>query len=102
MTTELALAPNMNAAPSIAAEPAAPRPISRQRRWQLKMRDTHRCWRCGEPAVRSLCAAHLVQERERQRRINGYSARNLNAVSYVLGGLNQPGLEEALQQNLSR
>ena len=49
-----------------------------------------------------MCAAHLVQERERQRRINGYSARNLNAVSYVLGGLNQPGLDEALQQNLSR
>ena len=102
MTTELALAPKMNTAPSIAAEPAAPRPISRQRRWQLKMRDTDRCWRCGEPAVRSMCAAHLVQERERQRRINGYSARNLNAVSYVLGGLNQPGLDEALQQNLSR
>ena len=101
MTTELA--PNSSdAAPNSAPELAAPRPISRQRRWQLKMRDTHRCWRCGEPAVRSLCAAHLVQERERQRRINGYSARNLNAVSYVLGGDNQPGLDEALQQVLSR
>ena len=102
MTTELTLNPNSAAAINSTEEPAAPRPISRQRRWQLKMRDTHRCWRCGEPAVRSMCAAHLVLERERQRRINGYSARNLNAVSYVLGGVNQPGLDEALQQNLSR
>ena len=94
MTTELPpLNPNMNTAPSIAAEPAAPRPISRQRRWQIKMRDAHRCWRCGEPALRSLCTAHLVQERERQRRINGYSTRNLNAVSYIFGGADQPGLE---------
>ena len=93
MTTELALAPNSSDAINSAEEPIAPRPISRQRRWQLKMRDTHRCWRCGEPAVRSLCAAHLVQERERQRRLNGYSARNLNAVSYIFGGAEQPGLE---------
>ena len=93
MTTELPLNPNMNPVPSIAAEPAAPRPISRQRRWQLKMRDAHLCWRCGEPALRSLCATHLVQERERQRRISGYSTRNLNAVSYIFGGADQPGLE---------
>ena len=93
MTTELPLNPNMNPVPSIAAEPAAPRPISRQRRWQLKMRDAHRCWRCGESALRSLCATHLVQERERQRRISGYSTRNLNAVSYIFGGADQPGLE---------
>ena len=86
MTTELALAPN-NAAPiNSAEEPAAPRSISRQRRWQLKMREEHRCWRCGEPALGSLCATHLVQERERQRRINGYSTRNLNALSYIFGG----------------
>ena len=89
MTTELALAPN------IAEEPTAPRPISRQRRWQLKMREEHRCWRCGEPALRSLCATHLVQERERQRRINGYSIRRLNAHSYIFGGAAQPGLELA-------
>ena len=94
MTTELPpLNPNMNTASSIAAEPAAPRPISRQRRWQIKMREEHRCWRCGEPAVRSLCATHLVQERERQRLINGYSTRNFNALSYIFGGAAQPGLE---------
>ena len=93
MTAELPLNPNINTAPSMAAEPAAPRPISRQRRWQLKMREEHRCWRCGEPSVRSLCATHRVQERERQRRISGYSARNFNALSYVLGGATQPGLE---------
>ncbi len=93
MTTELAPAPNSTAAINSAEEPTAPRPISRQRRWQLKMRDQHRCWRCGEPALRSLCAAHLVQERERQRRINGYSTRNLNALSYIFGGAAQPGLE---------
>ena len=93
MTTELALASNSAAAINSTEEHAAPRPISRQRRWQLKMRDQHRCWRCGEPALRSLCATHLVQERERQRRINGSSARNLNALSYIFGGAAQPGLE---------
>ena len=93
MTTQLALAPNSDAAINSAEEPTAPRPVSRQRRWQLKMREEHRCWRCGEPAIGSLCATHLVQERERQRRINGYSARNLNALSYIFGGAAQPGLE---------
>jgi hypothetical protein len=86
MTTEHALDPNLNPNPGTAPEPAAPRPLSRQRLWQLKMRSEHRCWRCGEPAIRSLCTAHLIQERERQRRINGYSARHFNALSYVLGG----------------
>ena len=64
----------------------APSPLSRQRRWQLKMRAEGRCWRCGELAIGSLCPAHLVKERERQRRINGYERRCVNARSYIFGG----------------
>lgn len=60
------------------------KPLSRQRLWQLKMRTEGRCWRCGQPAVGSLCPEHLAKERERQRRINGFDRRRLNARSYIL------------------
>lgn len=60
------------------------RPVSRQRLWQLKQRAEGCCWRCGQPAVGSLCPEHLAKERERQRRINGYNRRRLNARSYIL------------------
>ncbi|GDY23468.1 hypothetical protein LBMAG56_48150 [Verrucomicrobiota bacterium] len=98
MTNELVTPPNNN--DSLTANPAAaapaPRAISRQRRWQIKMREEHRCWRCGEPAVGSLCLTHLAKERERQRRINGYSARHLNALSYAANGAAQPVLQQPL------
>jgi hypothetical protein len=58
-------------------------PVKRQRRWQVKMRAMGRCWRCGQPAIGSLCPAHLVRERERQRRIRGFSRRNLKCRSYT-------------------
>jgi hypothetical protein len=57
--------------------------FSRQRRGQLRMRELGRCLRCGAPAIGSLCAAHLVRERERQRRIRGFSRRNLKCRSYI-------------------
>jgi len=71
------------------------RHLSRQRQWQLKMRAEGRCWRCGQLAVGSLCPEHLAKERERQRRINGYDRRLLNARSYILA----PRLEEPTAQS---
>ena len=69
--------------PAIVPHPTTEHPLSRQRLWQIKMREQGRCWRCGDPASRSLCPAHLVKERERQRRIRQAKTRNLNARSYA-------------------
>lgn len=94
MTNEPAPSPNNNdnnllTAGQALAAPAPPA-VSRQRRWQLKMREQHRCWRCGEPAAGSLCLPHLAKERERQRRIRGYANRNYKARSYAAGVVAQP------------
>lgn len=85
---------NLTQTPSLATSQPA-RPLSRQRQWQLKMRAEGRCWRCGQPAVGSMCLEHLTKERERQRRINGYDRRLLNARSYILA----PRLEEPSAKN---
>ena len=51
-------------------------PISRQRKYQLRMRRAGRCAECGEPAVQgSRCLKHLVKARERQRRKRGLKRR---------------------------
>jgi hypothetical protein len=60
-------------------------PISRQRKYQLRMRRDNRCTECGEPAVQgSRCLEHLVKARERQRRKRGLKRRYLNTLSYKL------------------
>jgi DNA-binding transcriptional regulator GbsR (MarR family) len=60
-------------------------PISRQRKFQLRMDRDERCVVCGEPAVmRSRCLKHLVEERERQRRNRGWKGRYSNTRSYRL------------------
>ena len=42
-------------------------PISRQRKYQLRMQRDQRCTECGEPALKgSRCLKHLVKARERQ------------------------------------
>ena len=84
--------PESSVSAIIAPTPVAPRPLSRQRLWQIKMREQGRCWRCGDAAVGSLCPAHLVKERERQRRINGFEARHLNSRSYIFAGANPAGV----------
>lgn len=58
------------------------KPVSRQREWQLKMRGLGLCWKCGTPAVGSLCPKHLKRERERQRKLRGWKKRNRSAISY--------------------
>ena len=60
-------------------------PISRQRKYQLRMQRDSRCTECGEPAVQgSRCLKHLVKARERQRRKRGLKRRYYGTLSYKL------------------
>jgi hypothetical protein len=63
-------------------------PISRQRKYQLRMRRDNKCTECGEPAVHgSRCLRHLVKARERQRTKRGLKRRYLHTLSYKLEAL---------------
>lgn len=68
--------------PRTAAKKSAKKKVSRQREWQLKMREQGLCWKCASPAIGSLCPKHLKRERERQRRLRGWKKRNRTSVSY--------------------
>ena len=60
-------------------------PISRQRKYQLRMQRDRRCSECGEPAAQgSRCVKHLVKARERQRKKRGLKRRYYNTLSYKL------------------
>jgi len=60
-------------------------PISRQRKYQLRMKRDKRCTECGEPTVQgSRCLEHLVKARERQRKKHGLRRRYHNTLSYKL------------------
>ena len=60
-------------------------PISRQRKYQLRMQGDSRCTECGEEAVQgSRCLKHLVKARERQRRKRGLKRRYYGTLSYQL------------------
>lgn len=60
-------------------------PISRQRKYQLRMQREKRCTECGRPAIQgSRCLKHLVKARERQRKKRGLKRRYLNTLSYRL------------------
>ena len=59
--------------------------ISRQRKWQLKMRASGRCERCGDPAVTSdYCLKHAVDNRERARKRLHCKRRSKNAMTYLM------------------
>ena len=59
--------------------------ISRQYRYQLRMKRENRCIICGEPAVTKWkCLEHMVKARERQRKKLGLKRRLHNALSYRL------------------
>jgi hypothetical protein len=59
--------------------------ISRQRKYQLRMKRDRRCTECGEPAVQgSRCLKHLVKARERQREKRGLTRRYYGTLSYRL------------------
>jgi hypothetical protein len=58
-------------------------PISRQRRYQLRLRRDNRCTECGKPAVgSSRCLEHLVKAREWQRKKLGLKRRYLGTLGY--------------------
>ncbi len=60
-------------------------PISRQRKYQLRMQRDRCCTECGEPAVHaSRCLKHLIRARERQRRNRGLKRRYYGTLSYKL------------------
>jgi hypothetical protein len=60
-------------------------PISRQRKYQLRMQRDRRCTECGEPATKgSRCLKHLVKARERQRTKRGLKRRYYGTLSYKL------------------
>jgi hypothetical protein len=60
-------------------------PISRQRKYQLRMQRDQRCTECGEAAVQaSRCLKHLVKARERQRKSRGLKRRYYGTLSYEL------------------
>jgi hypothetical protein len=59
-------------------------PISRQRKYQLRMRRDKRCHICGEPVVTGFwCLKHVIEERERHRKRVGSKRRN-KVRSYAL------------------
>ena len=70
-------------------------PISRQRKYQMRMARDKRCTDCGEPAqpYASRCLKHLVKSRERQRKRMGLARRYSNTLSYRM---------EAAQRKLKR
>ena len=60
-------------------------PVSRQRKYQLRMKRDKRCTECGAPAAQgSRCVKHLVKARERQRKRHGLRRRYYNTLSYKL------------------
>jgi hypothetical protein len=60
-------------------------PISRQRKYQLRMQRDQRCTECGESAVQaSRCLKHLIKARERQRKSRGLKRRYYGTLSYKL------------------
>src|SRR5881409_4487708 len=67
-------------------------PISRQRKYQLRMQRDRRCTECGQPAVQgSRCLKHLVKARERQRKKRGLKRRYYGTLSYKLEAMHRGG-----------
>jgi hypothetical protein len=74
-------------------------PVSRQRKYQLRMARDGRCIICGEPEVGSLsCLKHLIQNRERARRVIEATSRLKGARSYRL----EQELKLARRQHLKK
>jgi hypothetical protein len=60
-------------------------PISRQRKYQLRMQRDKRCTECGDVALKGTrCIKHLIKARERQRTKRGLKRRYFNTLSYRL------------------
>ena len=62
-------------------------PISRQRKYQLRMQKQKRCTMCGEEAVtRSYCLKHAVEYREKSRKKLKLRRRYCGALTYIMQG----------------
>ena len=62
------------------------RPVSRQRKYQLRKQRDGRCTECGEPtALGARCLKHLVRAREHQRKRLGLKRRYYNTRGYGWG-----------------
>ena len=60
-------------------------PVSRQRKYQLRMQRAKRCVICGEPAVMGrFCLNHGVKHREGARRRLGLKRRYYSTLGYRL------------------
>lgn len=58
---------------------------SRQKRYRLRHRRDGLCIACSEQAVvKGYCAKHAIYYRERMRKLNGATRRNLRSKSYRL------------------
>jgi hypothetical protein len=79
-------------------------PISRQRKYQLRMQRDQRCTECGESAVQaSRCLKHLIKARERQRKSRGLKRRYFGTLSYKLALAAKPKGQRARgQRSLKR
>jgi hypothetical protein len=65
-------------------------PMSRQRKYQMRMQRDQRCTECGEPSVKgSRCLKHLVKAGERQRKKRGLKRRYYGTLSYQLQAAKQ-------------
>ncbi len=72
-------------------------PISRQRKYQLRMQRDRRCTECGQPAVQgSRCLKHLVKARERQRKKRGLKRRYYGTLSYQLQAIKRGNRQETM------
>lgn len=77
-------------------------PISRQRKYQLRMQRDRRCTECGEPAsMGSRCLKHLIKARERQRQSRGLKRRYFGTLSYKLQAVQSEG-EPANKRTLAK
>jgi len=77
-------------------------PVSRQRKYQLRMKRDHRCTECGEPAVQgSRCLKHLVKARERQRKKRHLKRRYYGTLSYRLQAAARKGRQVATRRAVS-
>ncbi len=66
-------------------------PISRQRKYQMRMKRDKRCTECGAPATEgSRCLKHLIEARERERERRGLKRRYFT-MSYRLQGRQREG-----------
>jgi len=78
-------------------------PVSRQRKYQLRMKRDKRCPICGEPvAVSSFCVKHWVERREIARKKLGLKRRYYRAFSYQLEAMAKASARKKRSQKKSR